>query len=220
MTTRVTILINDVKKTLQETEEEGVRWTNEELIEYLNGACRFLIEYAPEAFADNSEFECAVGTRQEIPVNAARVLSIVRNLEGRKSPVTNTDRSTLDSMRPYWHSENPTNQQELYFVDDRDSKRFYVYPPAKDKSLLEIICAMEPKRHITKEAQDNESLLQVNDRYVPALMNYILHRAYDKDADTSGNFSRSQTYLQNAYNALQVKVQNTNRVSPNRPGNE
>jgi hypothetical protein len=220
MTTLVTTLINAVKKTLQEEGVEGVRWTNAELIEYLNDSCRFLVEYEPDAFADNSSFACVAGTRQEVPENVTRLISIVRNLEGRKIPVIITDRSALDSMRPYWHSENPTNQQELYFVDDRDSKRFYVYPPAVDGSLLEIISAMEPVRHLAVEAQNNSSSLQVNDRYVPALMNYMLHRAFDKDSDTAGNFSRSQTYLQNAYNALQVKVQNTNRVSPNRQGNE
>ena len=220
MTTTVTTVIDSVKTTLQETETEGVRWTNAELIDYLNDACRFLAENEPDAFSDNSEFECVVGTRQELPINATRLIDIVRNLEGKKLPLFTTEQSTLNCTRPSWHSENPTTQQELFFSDDRDPKRFYVYPPAKAGSLLEIVCTLNPRIHLTKEAQDKETTMQMNDRYVPAIMNFILFRAFDKDSDSSGNFNRAQTYLRNAYTSLGIKMQNTGRISPNNEANK
>lgn len=220
MTTTVTTVINSVKTTLQETEDEGVRWSNEELIDYLNDACRFLAENEPDAFSDNSEFECVTGTRQELPANATRLIDIVRNLEGKKFPLFASDQSTLNTARPNWHSENPTTQQELFFSDDRDPKRFYVYPPAKAGSLLEIVCTLDPVEHLTKESQDKESLMQMNDRYIPTIISYILFRAFDKDSDTSGNFSRAQTYLRNAYTSLGIKMQNTARISPNNGANK
>lgn len=220
MTTTVTTVINSVKVTLQETTEEGVRWTNAELVDYLNDACRFLAENEPDAFADNSEFECVSGTRQELPINATRLIDVVRNLEGKKHPVFSSDKATLNTARPNWHSENPTNQQELFFSDDRDPKRFYVYPPAMVGSLLEIVCTLDPRIHLTKEAQDKSSLMQMNDRYVPAVMNFILFRAFDKDADAAGNFSRAQNYLRNAYTSLGIKMQNTGRISPNNEANK
>jgi hypothetical protein len=220
MTTKVTTVINSVKTTLQETEVQGVRWTNDEIISYLNDACRFLSENEPDAFADNSEFYCVLGTRQEIPENATRLIDVVRNLEGRKTPLTTIDKGTLNAVRPSWHSENPSNQQELFFSDDRDPKRFYVYPPAKAGSLLEIVCALEPRHHFIAEAQDQSSMMQVNDRYIPAIMNFILYRAFDKDSDTAGNFSRAQTYLRNAYTSLGIKMQNTGRISPNNEANK
>ena len=220
MTTTVTTVVNSVKTTLQETEAKGVRWTNDEIVSYLNDACRFLAENEPDAFSDNSEFQCIGGTRQELPEKAARLIDIVRNLEGKKTPLTSSDKATLSAMRPSWHSENPTTQQELFFTDDRDPKRFYVYPPAKAGSLLEVVCALEPRHHFIGEAQDKSSLMQVNDRYVPAIMNFILYRAFDKDSDTSGNFSRAQTYLRNAYTSLGIKMQNTGRISPNNEANK
>lgn len=220
MTTKVTTVINSVKVTLQETEVEGVRWTNEELVDYLNDACRFLAENEPDAFADNSVFECVSGTRQELPINATRLIDIVRNLEGKKLPLMASDKSTLNTARPNWHSENPTTQQELFFSDDRDPKRFYVYPPATAGSLIEIVCTLDPRIHTTKEAQDKISPMQMNDRYIPAVMNYILFRAFDKDSDTSGNFNRSQSYLRNAYTSLGIKMQNTGRISPNNEANK
>lgn len=215
MATRVRELLQTVRRTLQETQTEGVRWTNAELVEYLNDAYRFLIEQEPEAFADNSVFECAAGPRQELPVYAVRLMNVTRNLEGRQLPLMPTDSAVLNAVRPNWMAETATNQQEFFLYDDRDPKRFYVYPPATAGSLLELVCAMEPQKHLLSDYEDNETLLRVNDRYYPALMNYILYRAYDKDADDAGNFQRSQTYMAGAYNALGVKLQNSMRVSPN-----
>mgnify|MGYP007046356717 FL=1 len=190
------------------------------IISYLNDACRFLAENEPDAFSDNSEFFCVIGTRQELPSNATRLIDIVRNLEGKKTPLTPSDKTTMNAIRPNWHSENPSTQQELFFNDDRDSKRFYVYPPAKAGSLLEIVIALEPRHHFIAEAQDKSSLMQVNDRYIPSIMNYMLYRAFDKDSDTAGNFSRAQTYLRNAYTSLGVKMRNTGRISPNNEANK
>jgi len=158
--------------------------------------------------------------RQELPVYAVRLINVTRNLEGRQLPIMPSDIAVLSSVRPNWMAETPTNQQEFFLYDDRDPKRFYVYPPATAGSLIELVCALEPKKHLPKEYEDNETLLRVNDRYYPALMNYVLHRAYDKDADDAGNFTRSQTYLQSAYNALGIKLQNTSRISPNNPANK
>tara|TARA_R110002033_G_scaffold170862_2_gene214576 strand:+ start:16380 stop:17036 length:657 start_codon:yes stop_codon:yes gene_type:complete len=218
MTTLVTTLIDSVKTTLQETTDDGVRWKNDELISYLNDASRFLAENEPDAYAANVTFECVTGTKQTIPDNSTRLLDVVRNLDGKKWAVSVVDKNTLNSARPNWHAENPTNQQELFYSDDRNPKQFYVYPPATQGSLLETVLSLEPVRHLPKESQDKISLLQVNDRYVPALMNYILFRAFDKDSDTGGNYQRSQGYLQGAYNSLGIKMQNTARISPNTQG--
>lgn len=219
MPIRVREIINSAKRTLQEQGAEGVRWTNQELVEYLNDAYRFLVEVEPEAFADNSEFECAAGTRQEIPANASRLIAVKRNIDGRMMPVTATDSETLGRVRPYWHSENPTNEQELFVYDERDPKRFYVYPPAVEGSLIEIVCAMEPEKHLVTHYEDNETQLRTTDRHYPALLNYILFRAFDKDGDGYGNFQRGQSYLAAAYNSLGAKLQNAARVSPNNPVN-
>lgn len=216
MATTVRQLINTVKLTLQEERNtDGIRWTNSELIDYLNDAYKFVAENEPEAFAENSEFECVNGSRQELPPNAVTLINIVRNIDGRRRAINPIDGETLNAVRPDWQDENATKEQELFIYDDWNPKVFYVYPPALEGSMLEIVVSINTPKHTTRHYDDGETTLALDDRFYPPIMNYILHRSFDKDADNQNNMSRAMQYLQTAYSAMGQKLQNTARTSPN-----
>ena len=216
----VSALINAVKNTLQET-GTGIRWTNTELVDYLNQSYDWLLGLMPEAFADNSECSCAAGTRQELPVGAVRLVDIKRNLEGAMRPVNFKSQEQMDRVIPDWHSRPASNQQQYFIYDERDPLRFYVYPPAKAGSLLELVVALTPRsRHTLRSYDENTEKVFVREQYNEALRHYIIFLAFDKDSEDSFNAQLAQANLQRAYNAIGVKMQNDVRVSPKNPVNK
>lgn len=221
MAIRVRDFIDRVRNVLQETSTDGVRWSNPELVGYLNEAYQFILTLAPEASTDNSEFSCAAGAKQSVPVNAIRLIDVVGNLEGSMLPVQQVDRSDMDKMRPGWRGEAGSKSQEKFMYDERDPRTFYVYPPALVGSLLEIVTVVEIDKHdVDTDYEDTAVFFLLNDRYIIPAQEYILYCCYRKDAEDGGNFALSQAYMKNAYNALGIKIQNDIRVSPNNPANK
>jgi hypothetical protein len=221
MSLLVSTFLKSVRTTLQETTTDGIRWTVAELVDYLNQSYDWLIGVAPEAFTDNSPFECVAGTRQQLPDFSVRLIDVTRNLEGSMRAINLIGRERIDRLIPDWHSHNASKEQQHFVYDERDPKWFYVYPPAQEGSLIELVSAMLPNsRHTKKDYDENVVTIHVNERYTQALKEYILFLCFDKDSEESYNMALAQTHLKSAYNALGLKMQNDVRVSPSNPANK
>ncbi len=219
MATRVRDFIQRIKVLLQDTDDPGTRWTNDELISYLNEAYDFVLTYVPEASTIQGGFLCEAGTRQTLPDNGLRLLSVIRNRDGSLRPIRRRDKASLDRERPNWHNEPDTLNQEFWVYDDREPRVFYVYPPASKHSNIEIGYTLDVQDHIPRDYENTDTLLRLDDRYKVALLNYILYCAFDKDSDFTGNGQRAEGYLAKAANALGLKLQNDVRTSPRNRSN-
>jgi len=78
-------------------------------------------------------------------------------------------------------------------------KVFYVYPPAQS-ATTELVYSSVPMPHA-----DSTGTIKLDDRYAPAILDYMLYRAYQKDADYAANDQRSQTAYQTFLNSLGVQ---------------
>lgn len=217
--TTVGTVIRNAKLVLQEVTAAGTRWTNEELIGWLNEFYQAAVQLKPDAFSVNAEMTLVGGTRQQIPTDGLRLIDVVRNTVGSQMAVMVTTRRALDSTRRSWHSDLAGLQIEQYMFDDLDPTHFYVYPPAASGAKLEIIYSAVPIPH---NAADGLSAIQndvfkLNDAYVPVATDYILYRAYSKDAEHAANLNRAQMHMQAYMGALGQKVQTDQRSSPNAP---
>jgi hypothetical protein len=85
--------------------------------------------------------------------------------------------------------------------DDRDPKHFYVYPPqpAANPGYVEIIYSSAPS------AASADGNISIDDVYANALLDYILYRAYSKDADYAANNQRALGHFQAFQLSLQKK---------------
>lgn len=166
-------LIDGVQQT-QLNDVEQVTWGETELISALNQALAMLIGVRPDASAKVSEFSCVKGTRQTLPEDGLRLLKVVRNIKldglaGRAVRLMNMN--DLDSIAPDWHSEPEKDNIKEYMFDERNPKTFYLYPPAKDGTLLDIEYSFMPDP-ITSMAQT----LPVDITYQQPLQEFMLYK--------------------------------------------
>lgn len=217
--TKVGDILRRCKKVLQELTQNGTRWTNEELLDWLNESYQAITGIKPDASSVNGEITCTAGTKQQIPADGLMLLDVVRNITGGGMAVIRTSRAALDATRRRWHGEEPQLEVEQFVFDDQDPRHFYVYPPALATTKLEIIYASVPTPHAAEQATENShEVIRLPDAYAPAMVDYILSRAYAKDAEHSANLQRSGMHMQAWQAALGLKGQVDIAVSPNSDG--
>lgn len=214
--TTVGDVLTRVKTTLQELSESGTRWTNDELMRWLNESYQAIAGLKPDASSINEPLPLAVGTKQTIPANGLRLIDVVRNVatESDKGAIVLCSRAQLDATRRGWHNETPSLNIEHFVFDEMDPQHFYVYPPAAEGASIEIIYSQVPAAHNAYPGS-RYNPIRLDDSYVPAIVDYILYRAYSKDADFAGNANRSTSHFQAFSAALGTKVKVDVVSSPN-----
>jgi hypothetical protein len=170
--TRASLVLND---------EEFVRWTQVELIDWLNDCAAAIIIRRPAAFALAVNFAMAAGTKQELLAGMVQLLDVVRNIKagglpGR--PIGMVDRKLLDDAEPDWHSAKPSATISNYTHDLRVPRTFYVYPPASAGQLIEILTAALPTTVTTIGDQ-----FGIGAEYIEAIVHYLCYRALSKDSE-------------------------------------
>ena len=206
---RVRILLND---------QDAVRWLDTELIQWVTDAQTMVALVRPDSSIATQPITLVSGTRQAIPADGLRLLDIVRNLNldgtGNRS-VRLVDRNVLDSQDPLWHTNTQVPVIKNWIYDNRDPKTFYVYPPASSAAKLEIMYSKTPTAPTALS-----STLSISDIYIDALVNYVMYRAYSKDAEYANNMNLAGTYLQILNAMLGLKTEKDVGFSPdmNAPG--
>lgn len=152
-----------------------VRWTEDELIDWVNEAAEQVVSHRPAAGAVTVPHALVLGALQQIPADGVMLLDVPRNLSGKA--IRRVDRSQLDDSRPDWYDMKPSNTIRHFCTDDRSPKTFYVYPPAKEGVQVELVYARVPPK---VETQDDE--LDMDRVYTGALVNYMIYRAASKDS--------------------------------------
>lgn len=179
-------------------DETYTRWTQAELLEYLSDAQRAAVLVRPEVNPVTATLQLAAGTKQDIPDEGFVLIDVVRNLGTDGSipgrAITPVDRAALDQTNPNWHAGPPDATVINFVYDIRNRRTFYVSPPQPDtgRNRVEIVHARSPEE-ITATSDD----LGVDDIYIPALVAYVLHRAYIKDISVEGQGAqRSGAYYE------------------------
>jgi len=208
-------IVDNVKLVLQEITESGTRWANEELIGWLNEFYQAVVQLRPDAFSVNEYLTLVAGTKQTIPTSGLRLLDVIRNQSG--TAVMVTTRRALDSTRRAWHSDTQSAVIEQFVYDELDPTHFYVYPPATAAASIEILYSAVPTPHNASQGLGvvGSQLFKLSDAYAPVATDYILYRAYSKDAEHAANLQRSQMHFQSYMQQMGGKAQSDAQASPN-----
>ena len=223
-TIKVIDVISRVEAILQDT---NIRWPRVELQKWLNESYLSIVLLRPDANAVCATFTCAAGTKQDLTASsggfpsALRLLDITRNVlsSSNKKVVRVVARSVLDDQRPSWHSEAQSVNIQHYTYDPRQPKQFYVYPPATNAAELEVVYADAPGSHSLTEAQldpdgSHAEVIKLDDIYLSPITDWILYRAYSKDAEYGANEQRAAAAFQTFNAAIGTKTQVDAAVSP------
>ena len=207
-------IIDKAEIILQDT--TNVRWEESEHLGWLNDGVKEVLINKPDAYVLNSAVQLTTGTKQSVPSGGLMLIKVPRNMgtdgvtPGRA--VTITEQTILDQARPNWHTETGVAEVKHYMFDERDPKHFYVYPPqpAASQGYVEIIYSSVPS-----DLTATSEAIPIDDIYANVLLDYILYRAYTKDADYSSNGERAIAHRQAFLEALGVKESIEAAQTPN-----
>jgi hypothetical protein len=176
------------------TDPTNIRWPRTELLTWLNDGQQEIALYKPNAFTKNQTVQLVAGTKQTLPADAVSLITVIRNMgTNGQTPgrgITLVSREIMDSQVSDWHSANPSAEVKHYVYNEFDPKTFYVWPPqpASGQGQVEAVYVASPA-----QATAN-STITIDDIYVTALVNYIMYRAYSKDAEFSANPNMATGY--------------------------
>lgn len=194
-------ILSRVRNILQDN--TGVRWTDGEMFDYLSDAQREIANIRPDATATHSNVQLTTGTEQTIPTDGLRLIKVVRNMSGTATDATGArsirvvTEDSLNSTEPNWHNPTVTGdaihgtEVKHYIFDGDDPRKFYVYPGVAGSAYVEVVYSKNPTS--IGAATD---LIQVDDIFANALINFALYRAYLKEAEYAGNQQRAGNHYQ------------------------
>ena len=206
-------LIGNARLVLQDA--AAVRWTDAELLGWLNEGQRQTVIVKPDASSTVATMVLAAGTKQAIPSTWLRLLDGVRNMGTTGAApgkvVTLVPRHVLDAENRDWHTakENAVIRHLVY--DERTPRIFYTHPPAKAGTYIEASYSIAPT-----DVALVSNAIALDDIYAAPLTDWIIYRAWLKDAEYASDPQRAQWHYRAFFEALGIKVQNDARHGPSR----
>ena len=171
-----------------------VRWLDPELLNWINDGRREIDTYQPGMFSQTANIvhKLADGCYQKLVANNAyAIAAVTHNVNANGSvgdAIRVTQRDVMDTFKPGWLADSGTKVQN-WVQDTISPVSFFVYPAVKGGSVLVVARVAPPEL-----TSVNDTALPFDQFLVP-LVNYVLHRAYAKDAEVAKNAQLSADYL-------------------------
>ena len=215
MTTTAQSLVRRATDIAQD--KTSVRWQADEWVRLLNDGQRELVIYRPDVFAVVVAVALAAGVRQALPATAARLIDVPNNTGG--TAVRQIERSELDALRPGWRALTGATVIKHFMHDPRAPRIVEVYPPAAAAGAsLDMVLANYPTDvadpGANKTFTDVAGNISAPDMFANALLDYMLYRAFLKDADFAGNAARAQAHYAAFGASIGVDLAAATAVSP------
>ena len=172
----------------------GVRWPVNELLEWFNEGQRQVVLLRPDASAVTEAVHLVAGSKQAVPAGGWRMLDVHRNLgiDGSTpgEPITLCERNILDTQLRGWHFQSPAAAALHWVYEDRMPLVWWVFPcqPGNGQGWAEISYSKTPTAcridGVVNESGDPGTVddpISLTDVYEPALIDFIVYRAYCKN---------------------------------------
>lgn len=157
-------------------DDAGVRWPRADLLGYLNDGQREVLLYRPDASTALVNHQLTTGFLQTLPAQALRLMDVKCNVSGRACKLAKRD--SLDDQRPSWRTDPASATVKAWTYDERDPKRFEVWPPATADAALRLLISVPPA-----DVANEDAPISLDDMYKGPLVSYIIHRAYLRDSE-------------------------------------
>jgi len=238
--TKVKDILYAVSTQLQDVDPQFERYTQRELVTWLNEGQKAIAKYVPSSCSRVDAIKLVPGTKQSITkVLAANIkrgdglastdlygialTSLIRNMgsdgqtPGRAIRVL--DRETLDAFTPNWHTQTG-DYIEGFVYDPRTPQIFYVTPGVKALATLWVeaqLIANPDDIDVNGSYGMNgndATTVSIDEQNTDDLTNYILARAYAKDSESS-NVAMSGMYGQQFVSSINAQATAITGVNPN-----
>lgn len=213
-------IITRVQDTLQDT--TSVRWPEAELLRYINDAQREIVNFKPGASSKTANMQLVTGTLQSLPTEGLRLIKVTRNMSDASGGATGArairlvNSDILNTQEPDWNNPSVSGDAahgttvKHYVFDDDDPRKFYVYPGVAGNAYVEIVYSKSPT-----DLSSASSTIDVDDIYGNAIVDFVLYRAYMKDAEYAANSQRAGQHYQLFTASIGQGGQSQTLVDPN-----
>lgn len=193
MATLASTILSEVSEELHDT--SNVRWLVNELLEFINDGQRTIVLIRADATSSTKARQLVAGVYQAIPSDGYQFLKLLNNMgtdglsEGRH--IQFIELSALNRHDPLWRTRTASAVVVNFAYDALDREHFYVSPPvpaSPDVYVTEQYSRLPVDIPLTT---DNPSYfaafskIDLNDIYKPHLIDYVLYRAYRKQAEAA-----------------------------------
>lgn len=185
----------------------GTAWTDSELIEYVNEALEATSAVKPDMHVVRGNIEMVEGALQQLPEGGVSLIDVFENAYSG-GLVTLVDKSLLEECNRFLTPADRDREVEHFTADPRDPTRFAVTPPNDGTGEVRAVYgAVHPA------VTDLVDALDANNVYKPALIDYVLHRAYAKNSKRQ-DLTKSDYHKKQWGQALGLKSQSQAAIAP------
>lgn len=193
----------------------NVRWERDELMRYCSDAEFQVVEAKPTATSTTEKITINAGSPEQIiPSKALKMLRLVRNMgpngDQAGRAIILTSRATLDAMDVDWPRRSSNEIEHWVYDPNADRDVFWVTPYPTQNIKVEAVYAKSPLA-----LNGIMDVLTLGDQYINPVLDWVLYRAFSKDADYGSPSQRAMQHLQAFSTALGVKMQTMQRTDPN-----
>ena len=191
---------------------DNVTWTLPQALAWVNDGQRAVALVRPDASVNVHSVRLTSGTRQTL--TGRRLMAIHRNtgVDGNTPgrAIVMTDMATKDEFEPDWHTDTANTVVKECMYDPKTPKIFWVSPPVHATTAVyaEISEAVNPT-----DCATTDSLIDLDDIYVPALIEWEMYRFFARDSEQTPNHIRAAGHFKNFFNLLGAKMQADMAVS-------
>lgn len=196
---------------------DGDRWTAGDLVRYLNDGQLAIATLKPDEVATRAVIAPEPGARQDLPGDALSIIDVRCNAQGRMRALSRVDQQDLEAVSRDWQSMPQSLEAVHYMHDSREPRVFYLYPPVLASATVELVYAQYPKdvpapSGPTAAGVTGETFLE--HRWAGPLLDYVLYRAWLRDAEYAGNATLAAGYLATFTAALGAQAQAAAAAQP------
>ncbi|MBN9403374.1 MAG: hypothetical protein J0I30_11270 [Burkholderiales bacterium] len=157
-------------------------WAEDELPKWLTDGRMEAYRLRPDLYEKTADATLAEGPLQELPDGSRRLFDVSQNVSHpKKRRITVVDDGALSASRPAWRSGSRSAEIIHYLYNALRGSVYEVYPPARSGVQVQISYAALPEA-IT--AHDSTVDLVQEGEHAADLVDYVLYRAFLKEADT------------------------------------
>jgi hypothetical protein len=196
---KASIVLVDVTKT---------RWADTELLGWLNDGRREISVIRPDIYYAVDGQVLVAGAKQTLPATAVRLIDVPRNVEG--PAITPVERGYLDQQNPAWYQKAKSKTIRHFMSDERSPMTYWVYPPAAVGAEVELVI-----QEAVIDYSLSSTLSVFEEMYSAALIDYILYRAYSKDAEQVVYAERATAHYNQFAGSLKAGAAVNVSISPN-----
>lgn len=176
------------------------RWSENELFAWLQDAVDEIGNVKPDETTELLTIELDNNNRQRLPQTIRQLVRLERNVDGLR--INKADRYALTSCENLYHPLNESSEIYDYWQDSASSREYWVYPKPRSGVRIEGYFSL-----YQPEINNLDDQLRIQPAYRMALVDYVLYRAYSKDAEYADNARLASMYAEAFTNKTGIRIQ-------------